>query len=618
MSTVTAVRRPRAAIFIAIGTLALPLALATSDTAGAGVIAPRVHVNSNAHLIVGRRPMPNLHNIVQPWGSTKIRTTTSGIVGNAQLCNRLWTTNTSRPPAGSIFGSTAMQMYCFGPQFNQGNGASARRAVSRSTSITVGKNVDAANPNEDISSSGVRGYGQSETSTASIDNYVLEAWNDSTGFFAPCPSPNFKEELSGYGFSNNNGASFTDLGGLPNTACATSRYDGDTAVEAYRAPNGHDYFYIANIYTTTTSNDIALAACKVNGVGTGAFLTCGQPDIVAADSNAFGAPGSGFLDKEYITVDQPRGKIYISYTNFMTAPGTTGSGEIDLATCDVAANPDNPPCATTAVVAPENAMGCENQGSYPAADPASGDVYVAYEFNFASDFGPPCNSFPTQEVTTRIPMGATAPVAATAVNITSEATAFVPGYNRFPVNDFPRIAVSDPYGTVSIAWNDTRYRPTGDILLQSYDLGSGFPTTVQTTAGCTSSTCPNPVRLTNNTTPTFDMLPALRNAEPDGGIDVVWYDKRRSPATDRSFTDVYGALNFSPRLTHTPSNTRITNVGSSWLGTSSDIVPNFGDYTDDHVKESGSGTFTVDQLFAAWADGRIGTPQPFSALVSGV
>jgi hypothetical protein len=57
----------------------------------------------------------------------------------------------------------------------------------------------------------------------------------------------------------------------------------------------------------------------------------------------------------------------------------------------------------------------------------------------------------------------------------------IPGYNRIPspktagANDFPRIAVSNPAGTVSIVWNDARENPGGDILLQSYTLGSLAP-----------------------------------------------------------------------------------------------------------------------------------------------
>jgi hypothetical protein len=66
----------------------------------------------------------------------------------------------------------------------------------------------------------------------------------------------------------------------------------------------------------------------------------------------------------------------------------------------------------------------------------------------------------------------------------------------------------------------------------------------------------------------------------------------------------------SPTATKTPtSNVRITNVSSNWNAQSSDIEPNFGDYTDDLVV----GKF----LYTAWADGRLSDPQPFFARLGG-
>ena len=102
-------------------------------------------------------------------------------------------------------------MFCFGPQSTS---SAQRHAVSSGPSF--GSNVDAANPQEDVTPSGVQVHGQSETSVAAAGPYVVEAWNDGTGFFAPCPSPMNKEELIGFGFSNDGGKTFTDLGGLPN------------------------------------------------------------------------------------------------------------------------------------------------------------------------------------------------------------------------------------------------------------------------------------------------------------------------------------------------------------------------------------------------------------------
>jgi len=613
--------RRRTAFGFVAAALGVPLAFAGGARASAAPIVSRNHPGT-VHTIIGRRAFPNLHGLTRPYAAIKFRMSPAVVAGSAAFCNRLYTDNSKPPPPGSIWASSGAQMYCFGPQFNQGSGLVAPHNPSiRPMAFTLNNNVNAANPSEDITQSGVRGYGQSETSSAAIESDVVEAWNDSTGFFAPCPSPNNQEELTGFGFSSNNGASFTDLGGLPNVNCASSVYEGDAGVEAYRARNGNDYFYVTSIFINfaAATSQVDLAACKVNGMGMGAFLTCSQPITVASVPlpRAQPTPGTGFFDKPYVTIDQPRGLLYVSYTDFETGPMNTGNGQVQLAKCNLI-NPGAPVCnGTAAIVAPEGS--CVNQGSYPAADPATGDVYVAHEFNYVSDEFAPCNSLPTQQVTDRIPMGAGASVAQARVNIVSESTAFVPGYNRFPLNDFPRIAISDPFGTVSITWNDTRFRPTGDIVLQSYNLGSGFPLPVQHSSGCTTPSCAKPVRLTNNTTPTFNLLPGLRNAEPDGRIDVSWYDRRRSPTFDRSFTDVYGAFDFSPRITGTPANRRVTTVGTSWNGTSSDIVPNFGDYTDNHLKESGSGpTYTTDSLFIAWSDGRIGEPQPFSARISGL
>jgi len=122
----------------------------------------------------------------------------------------------------------------------------------------------------------------------------------------------------------------------------------------------------------------------------------------------------------------------------------------------------------------------EIEGAYPAVDPATGDVYVAYEFNWATNvFGRPLQ---VQEHLAYVPaatcIGVPNPTGcpggaplSNAVNIVSIDGAFIPGYNRFPMKDYPRIAVSDANHTVSIVWNNARNNPSGDILLQSFNLG---------------------------------------------------------------------------------------------------------------------------------------------------
>jgi hypothetical protein len=249
------------------------------------------------------------------------------------------------------------------------------------------------------------------------------------------------------------------------------------------------------------------------------------------------------------------------------------------------------------VVAPSPPLGCENEGAYPAVDLQNGDVYVAYEHNVGSSlFDPDCFNDPVRNVVKRIPFSrltlpdaSGGPSNTAAINVTSMAAAFVPGYNRFPANDFPRIAVSRPNGTVSIVWNDARYHPLGDILMQSYNLGTLTPAS-------------DPVQL-NRSTGGLHFLPALRNADAAGKLNVTWYERATGNTT---LTDVKGAFGVSPRATATPAtNVLITDTPTDWNAVSSDIVPNFGDYNDNYV--SGS------TVAISWADGRNGTPQAFFA-----
>jgi hypothetical protein len=170
--------------------------------------------------------------------------------------------------------------------------------------------------------------------------------------------------------------------------------------------------------------------------------------------------------------------------------------------------------------------------------------------------------------------------------------AFIPGYNRFPGNDFPRIAVDPSAGTVSMVWNDARDHPMGDILFRSYALGALKP--VQTA----------PVVL-NSDSGGLHYMPALRNFSATGKLAVSWYD-RSSPNT--AVTSVKAALGLVPTLTKTPTNTLVTTVPTDWNNVSSDIVPNFGDYTDNYNANG--------RLFVAWSDGRLGLPQPFEASVA--
>jgi len=510
----------------------------------------------------------------------------------------------------SIGASAGAWSYCFGPQ----NASGAQ--VKATTSNTFGPNVNAANPSEDITPNGTRAYGQSEVSIAGIGSYVVEAWNDSTGFFAPCGSPMFKEELTGFGFSANGGNSFKDEGGLPNPCANNFRFEGDPSVEAYQPGGaGHPaYFYISSLYVSiaTGQSDIAMDACTATGSGSSASITCNGPIVIAS-----GAAGD-FLDKDFLSIDPARGRLYNTYTRFGST-GNSANGQIELAVCDLS-TPATPTCfpgaSTTPYLIVQPAQGCENEGAYPAVDVHSGAVYVAWEYNWATNFltppGAPCTTTePVQNRVAYVPFACltltpvspcvTAPKQV-AVNIVSLDASFIPGFNRNGAsccaNDFPRIAVSDTFGTVSIVWNDARLHPMGDILLQSYNLVS------------LSAVQSSPARVNPDANGGLHFMPAIRNVD-DGGHLSVSYFQRNSPNT--AVTNVNAVLDLNPTATGPGSRVVVTTVATDWNNVSSDIIPNFGDYTDNYFLAKSQAPYTDDVLYVAWSDGRLGVPQPFEA-----
>ena len=517
-----------------------------------------------------------------------------------------------------LMASSGALMACFGPQPN-GAAPSATRLSSLIRSMSPGgsgnsaggsgngntfttTNIDAGNPSED-QENGTQAYGQSEVSIAANGPYVVEGWNDATGFFAAPCSPGYKDQLTGFGFSANGGKTFTDEGGLPNIYCAISAWSGDPSIET-QAVSGTTYFYVSSLLSALSPLPggsvgllVALTACQVVA-GPVPSISCNQvPTVIATNPGNF-----NFEDKDFMAIDTQRGLLYVSFTDFNSAPTFDN---IDVTVCDIGngflgGGPGNPVCGTAYIIA--SASDCaELEGAYPAVDPNTGDVYVTWEYNWATNlFG--CHD-QVQNQVAHLPFIA-AGVFGTpnynVVNITSMDGAFVPGYNRFPGSDFPRIAVSHTAGTVSIVWNDAGRNPLGDILLQSFKLGSLTP--VQA----------SPVRLNTDTgIGTLHFLPALRYPDAHGNLNVSWFDRRTNPNT--AITNVFAALGVSPTTTTVPkSNVQVTNVSSNWLAASSDIVPNFGDYTDNYFQLT-SGSGLTGELYVAWSDGRISDPQPYNA-----
>lgn len=538
--------------------------------------------------------------------------------------------------------SSGAYMYCLGAQ-HISQPLKVKQAVRPQIPGPV--NVNAASLSEDINPAGVRAPGQSETSIAASGPYVVEAWNDATGFVAPCPSPMSKEEGTGFAFSANGGLSFTDLGGLPNGACDKNVYQGDPSVAAYVA-GGHTYFYISSLYDPASGfgpSNVAMDACQVVGTGSSATLSCSQPTILGSSTQCQTVQSGkttfefcSFTDKDYIAIDPAHGRLYATFTDFLL---TTAGTQVMMSACDLGnraggrgpagGTPAAPVCehGTPLVPKPHHFLigkpyfsvanpdprGCENEGAYPAVNPSTGSAYVAYEFNIGTNLFPPCSTAatPTADVMTKtparcLPLAAVAacsgPPARIEAPVVSMVGVPIPGYNRFGSNDFPRLAVSGRYGVVSMVWNDTENNPLGNILLQSFNLNSLRPVQAE------------PVTL-NTSSVGMHMFPAVRTANAAGLLDVMWYSRDSVPTT---VTNVDGVLGLSPLATTSPSsNTRITDVPSDWNNTASVIAPNFGDYIDAALSTTGTAPYVGSTLYVAWSDGRLGVPQPFEANLPG-
>lgn len=138
----------------------------------------------------------------------------------------------------------------------------------------------------------------------------------------------------------------------------------------------------------------------------------------------------------------------------------------------------------------------------------------------------------------------------------------------------------------------TRYRPLGDILLRSWHLGAAL-TAVQST----------PTVIDSKGADHF--LPGLRLAGANGNLVVGWYERASGSTAETSYV---AAVSLSPTATSPSKEVTITTASSNWLGVTSNLVPNFGDYTDVYVVVSSQVT-----AYFAWSDGRSGDPQPFNS-----
>jgi hypothetical protein len=439
----------------------------------------------------------------------------------------------------------------------------------------------------------------------------MSAWNDATGFFATSCTPsatNLQQSGTGVGFSTNEGASFTDLVGLPNPNC-NQRWSGDPGVVA--VDNGSS-FIVSSLYLPSVTAtcpgpvffEIAVSVATVSSNGEVSFT---DPITAVSSTDACTTPAD-FVDKPFMAYDSPTRTLVISYTRF---PGTGfGTGQIEAVEAAVpvnAATLNSASFTASSVIWPEESSFI-NEGSYPAlATTASfpADFYVAWERNWQSNLfnGDPfvyilaacaiggldvttCEGSPANPIV--VTQGQVNSSSAGGVKSTD--LVVIQGYNRGIGNDFPRIAFDQPLNRVIVEWNDASLHPLADIWMRDF------------AAHLVSSEAINKVNDDNSGALHF--LPAIC-IQADGSIVSSWYDRRKG-GPNSTLTDYFAETRPSPSVNTTDH--PVTTGPTDWNATSSSIVPNFGDYTNNACTAL---TKNKNVAYYNWSDGRTGVPQPF-------
>jgi len=117
-----------------------------------------------------------------------------------------------------------------------------------------------------------------------------------------------------------------------------------------------------------------------------------------------------------------------------------------------------------------------------------------------------------------------------------------------------------------------------------------------------------PVKLnSDNVIGTLHFLPAVRDTDMNGLLNVWWYDRRRNP--NSGDTEVHAALCCrSDDHEHTrfqrPGNQRAIGLADRWIDYSE-----LRRLPDNFIDLSGS----RQGMFVAWSEGRFNLPQPFAA-----
>jgi len=330
--------------------------------------------------------------------------------------------------------------------------------------------------------------GQAEVSIAvdATGQHIVVGFNDTRGFSLNPIG------VSGYAYSDDGGATFTDGGQLPTTgnsalngtigATDYPQVFGDPDVKYVPGGNGLQFIYasilVKGLGSAPNFSGTAQTLCIHRSTDGG--HTWQGPFEVTAATNPTGVLSNGnardAADKEFIDVDPETGRVLASWSNFTSTKVIPGGVQISTAySDDITAG--NPPVWSARSVLNSGAATFDT-GSIPRfAGNSSNDVYVAWSRSSATT----ATSY-GQWPYSNIGFSRSSDNGATwspAVDLTSDffPIDYILGNDR--VHSFPWLAVDESTGTgqgnVYIVYVNNNKHDGGDIVFQrSTNRGGSF------------------------------------------------------------------------------------------------------------------------------------------------
>ncbi len=496
-------------------------------------------------------------------------------------------------------------------------------------------------------------FGRSETTIAAARSdedgvQLVAGYNFADGFLRPPfrtvnPLPG-TPGLSGFAFSRDGGATWTDGGAPPVFNNIVTRGDPwlDVGPVGGEEEGSNRYFY-ANL-----SVDLRLPASQFPlgvSVHRGRFTRTG---FVWDDVRLLQAPNypRDFYDKEAIAIGKGanRRRGIVTLSNFIELCGgpANGNGQIEAWRTTDGGNTWHGPVIVSPDItfdlnprSPTCGEGAQQQASSPAFGPR-GEVYVVWETG--PNFDAAGNATTTDAaifVARSFTGGQTfdAPVKVATINSMFHNPPV--GYNRFFLIDHPRIAVNmseDHRGRIYVAFYSALAPAT-----QAPRVSCPPPPPVFTNCrgqsmisaqvflsfsddrGVSWST---PKAIAPAIPGTFKRIfPVVMTGE-DGMVSVFYYQIRettlatpcnvsigggaRRVGSASSLADAFVVVSRNGGATFSAP-ARVSTVTTNWCTTLSNIRPNFGDYL--------GSTSLGNRIFPVWADGRNGVPDTFFAPV---